>query len=180
MEPALTHPLSPQSCPRVTKCSGLDGTFGSCHIVPLSRQDWDRVRTGSEQVWETPGNEGSVTALFSCFSKSSLYLVLQTWPQNCPSCCHPAQGGFFSSNLGVFPFSCVYLSFISCVYLSQTIGSHYTHAHRYFHVGTLPLSVPSLFYGAVYSKTRNQFHPSSLFYTRDMSWPYTGTNLDFH
>lgn len=129
MEPALTHPLSPQSCPRVTKCSGLDGTFGSCHIIPLSRQDWDRVRTGSEQVWETPGNEGSVTALFSCFSKSSLYLVLQTWPQNCPSCCHPAQGGFLSQIWEYF-LLVVYIYHLLVVYIYLRPLEAITHTHR--------------------------------------------------
>lgn len=115
-------PVITSVLPRVTKCSGLDGTFGNCHI-PVSKQGWDRARgigTGSKWVWDSSRKwRLQSQLLFLLLKKSFLRLVLQSWPQNCPSCCNPAQWDFFCSNLGVFP--------ISCVYLSQATGSHYTH-----------------------------------------------------
>lgn len=54
-------------------------------------RDWIQAGLGPLQEMKAQSQ-----LFFLLFKKSFLCLVLQTWPQNCPSCCHPAQGGFLA------------------------------------------------------------------------------------
>lgn len=166
-------PVITSVLPRVTKCSGLDGTFGNCHI-PVSKQGWDRARgigTGSKWVWDSSRKwRLQSQLLFLLLKKSFLRLVLQSWPQNCPSCCNPAQWGFFAQNWEYFLLVVyIYLRPLEAIIHTQIFPCrHFT-----------PLNSISILWCCL-QQDQKSIPSWFTFYMRDMSWPYCGINLDFH